>query len=190
MSTNQARYFSQMWLDGHAKGDTINGGLWVPEGKETLEFKWVGRRDQADLTGTWEWPGSSNAPVQLKIERHDGRLTATYTDQNRDASALVRDNKPIPVTDLYDFGGGFYFTLLLGLEGNSMTHGSRRAGPEDGWLVGEAVAHEGTLGGTIAFYPYSERGMGLPAMGRVPQADKKPALQLGRREWQPKRIAP
>jgi hypothetical protein len=29
--------------------------LWVPQGKETRELKWVGRRDQADLTGTWEW---------------------------------------------------------------------------------------------------------------------------------------
>ena len=86
--------------------------------------------------------------------------------------------------------GGFYFTLLLGLEGNSMTHGRRRAGPEDGWLVGEAVAHQGTLRGTIAFYPYTDRGMGLPAMGRVPQADKKPAFQSGRRDWLAKRIAP
>jgi hypothetical protein len=61
-------------------------------------------------------------------------------------------------------------------------------GPEDGWLIGEAVAEDNALRGTIAFYPYRYNGM-LP-FAQPPQAAEKPAPQQGRRDWQPKRIAP
>jgi hypothetical protein len=188
--TNQVWFPAQMWFEGHADGDTIKGGLWMPQGKETREVQWVGHRDKADLTGTWEWPGPSNSPVQLKIERRGGQLAATYVDRSRATPYDSRGDRPISVTDLYDFGGGFYFTLLLELEGNSMSRGSRRTGPEDGWLVGEAVAQDGTLRGTVAFYPYPDRGIGLPTLGHAPQADRKPAVQTGRRDWQPRQIAP
>jgi hypothetical protein len=56
------------------------------------------------------------------------------------------------VNDFYEYGGGFYFTLLLG----RMANGARETGPGNGWLVGEAVSEDGTLKGTIAFYPYSD----------------------------------
>ncbi len=178
--TNQAWHASQMWFDGHAKGDTISGDVWVPQGKETREVKWLGRRDEADLTGTWEWLGPTNSPVQLKIERRDGRLAATYLDKSRNAPYDPSGGQSIPVTDLYDFGGGFYFTLLLGLEGNSLARGSRRAAPEDGWLVGEAVAQGTGLKGTIAFYPYSNPLLAVEPSGAARKdaclADRPPGL--------------
>ena len=127
-----------MWFDGHVDNDTMKGTLWVSQDRNTREVKWTARRDPADFSGVWQWTGAFNTPVQLKIERRDGRLAATYVDTNRTAQA--GGNQPIPVTDLHDFGGGFYFTLLLGLEGQRMSQGSRRTGPENGWLIGEAIA--------------------------------------------------
>jgi hypothetical protein len=125
--------------------------------------------------------------VQLKIERRAGQLTATYTDKHRALPMYEDASKPIPITDLYDFGGGFYFTLLLGREGS----GGRRMGPQDGWLLGEAATHDNTLSGTISFYPYQHRMIGTrPLMGQPTQSDANPALQNGPRDWQPKRIAP
>jgi hypothetical protein len=125
--------------------------------------------------------------VQLKIEQRDGRLAATYVDKNRTPQS-GKVNQPIPVTDAYDFGGGFYFTLLLGSEG---LQGGRRLGPEDGWLIGEAVAQDNTLRGSIAFYHYRPR---VDNEGRIlflpQQASEKTAPELARHDWQPKRIAP
>ena len=186
ISTNRGFYFYSIWFEGRAVDDTMTGNLWVPQGKDTREIKWVSRREKVDFTGTWEWTGPSNPPVQLKIERRDGRLTATYVDTNRTALAYLEKSKPIPVTDFYDFGGGFYFTLLLGLEGNSITTGGRRAGPEDGWLIGEGIAANNTLSGTIAFYPYPQTSINGPGS----QPDKKVVVQEGRRDWLPKRVAP
>jgi SAM-dependent methyltransferase len=186
--TNQISYSGQMLFEGYASNDNLNGSLWVTQGQERRAVEWVGHRDRADFTGTWEWAGPSNTPVQLKIERRAGQLTATYTDKNRDLPMYEDATKPIPITDLYDFGGGFYFTLLLGREGRG---GSRRLGPQDGWLLGEAATHDNTLSGTISFYPYQHRMIGTrPLMGQPTQSDANPALQNGPRDWQPKRIAP
>lgn len=180
--TNQPYGEWLMWFDGQARGDTMKGAWWVARSQGTQEFQWSGRRDKADFTGTWEWAGPSNSPVQLKIERRDGRLAATYVDKNRTAPDWAGGNRPIPVMDLYDFGGGFYFTLLLGLQGTSLAGGSRVMGPENGWLVGEAVAQDNTLRGTIAFYPYSSEL-------RFPSLDRN-TPQPSRRDWQPKRVGP
>ena len=198
---------SLTWIrfDGHAKGDTLDGVLSVTRGKETREVKWIGHRDKADLTGTWEWLGPSNSPVQLQIERRDKGLAATYFDKSRARIYEPQRGWPIAVDDFYDCGGGFYFTLLLG----RTAQGGRELGPDNGWLVGEAVAEDGTLKGTIAFYPYSDQILGPPHPG---QTDRKPASQTGsrdfeqrltrliegskpasptsRHDWQPKRIAP
>jgi SAM-dependent methyltransferase len=186
-----------MWFDGHVKDDTMNGSFWVSQGDETREFQWAGRRDKVDFTGTWEWTGPMDSPVQLKIERRDGRLTATYVDTNRTALVYLEKSKPIPVTDFYDFGGGFYFTLLLGLEGNSITMSGRRAGPEDGWLIGEGIATSNTLSGTIAFYPYHQLHVSEAAalVSKVRtnapgSPDKRVVAKEGRCEWLPKRVAP
>ena len=176
------------WFDGRVTNDLIRGGLWVSQPfKDTQELQWTGRRDKADFTGTWEWSGPSNSPVQLQIERRDGRLAATYVDKNRRPQA-GGVNKPIPVTDVYDFGGGFYFTLLLGREG---LQGSRRAGPEDGWLIGEAVAEDNSLRGAIAFYPYRKMVDNEGRKQFLPQqAGEQTAPGQGRHDWQPKRVAP
>jgi SAM-dependent methyltransferase len=196
ISTNRDFYFYSIWFEGHAMDDTLTGNLWVPQGKDTREVKWASRRDKVDFTGTWEWTGPMDSPVQLKIEQRDGRLTATYADTNRTALVYLGKSKPIPVTDFYDFGGGFYFTLLLGLEGNSITTGGRRAGPEDGWLIGEGIATSNTLSGTIAFYHQTfmiERSVPDPksrtnALGSQP--DKRVVAKEGRCEWLPNRLTP
>jgi hypothetical protein len=181
-ATNASNYGFQMIFDGHVHGDTMKGTLEVFERNQVRELQWEGHRDKADLTGTWEWTGPMGSPVQLKIERHNGRLVATYIDKNRTWPDYLGGNKPIPVTDFYDFGGGCYFALLLGLQGSRLTGSSRRAGPEDGWLVGEGVMTNNTIGGTVAFYPYSESDMGFP------QAGRGAAAQQGRRDWSPKRL--
>ena len=85
-------------------------------------------------------------------------------------------NQPIPITDIYDFGGGFYFTILLGSENHGRV---RQQGPQDGWLIGEAAARDNTISGTILFYPY-----------RLWQSVTNRTVQNGPRDWQPKRIAP
>jgi SAM-dependent methyltransferase len=178
---------NQIWIDGHVSGDNLSGGLRMWQGTNSVETGWVARRDPADFTGTWEWTGVSNAPVQLKLERRGGRLVATYTDKNREQNAWRDDTKPVPVFDLYDFGGGFYFTLLLGLEGNSYSRASRRMGTQNGWVVGEGVMEGGTLKGTLAFHPYAElrTGLGQPS---EPNRGSDPFAR--RRDWQPKRVGP
>lgn len=180
IATNQSHYFLQMPFEGHATADTIGGRLSVPQGNATRETDWTGRRDKADCTGTWEWTGPLGSPVQLRIERRAGRLAATYAD----------GKQTLPVHDLYDFGGGFYFTLLLGLQGDSYTTSARRTGPEDGWLIGEAIACGSGLAGTIAFYPYHGMGLGGFSGGLPAQPASKPGPQEGRRDWRPTRVTP
>lgn len=175
-----------MWFDGHATNDTIAGKLFISTKEGTQETPWTGRRDKVDFTGVWMWPGAMDSTVELKIERRNGRLTATYEDPVRDVSSYVKKG-PIHVTDFYDFGGGFYFTLLLGREEN----GSRRMGPDDGWLIGEAVANENALNGTIAFYPYPRdlfSEFPRSNTSAPPPAEIKKTPRQGRRDWQPKRV--
>ena len=62
-------------------------------------------------------------------------------------------------------------------------HGSRRAGPQDGWLVGEAVAQDGALRGTITFYPYAN-----PLLD--PRHPEGLDVQVNRRDWRPSRVGP
>jgi SAM-dependent methyltransferase len=171
----------EMRFDGYASGETLSGSLWVPQGGEKQEVKWAGQRSKADVTGTWEWIGPKGSPVQLKIERLDGQLTLAYTDKNWQ-SPMNHDGKEL-ITDIYDFGGGFYFTLLLGRESNSV----RRVGPDDGWLIGEAVAGDETLNGTISFYPYRSENFGGRTMGPQAQSDANMVPQNGPRDWQAKR---
>jgi SAM-dependent methyltransferase len=184
--TNTPWYPSQMWVHGRVQGNALTGVFQRWQGTNTAEAEWTAHRDQVDFTGTWEWRGASNAPVQFKIERRNGRLAATYADQNREKNAWRDETRPVPVFDLYDFGGGYYFTLLLGLEGTSYRGGSRRMGPQDGWLVGDAVIEDGTLRGTLAFHPYSRSSM--PGLNDSTQS--KPTPASSRRDWQPKRMAP
>jgi hypothetical protein len=77
--------------------------------------------------------------VKLKVERGASGIEATYVDQDQ----------TIPVRDIYDCGGGFYFTLLIGRDGNSL-----RITDDTGWLIGEGILDGGLLKGKIEFYPY------------------------------------
>ena len=183
---------NQMWIDGHVNDDTLSGGLRMFQNTNAVGFEWVAHRDKADFTGTWEWPGASNAPVQFKIERRAGLLNATYADKNREKTPWRDDTRPVPVLDLYDFGGGLYFTLLLGREGNDLRGGSRRIGSQNGWIVGEAVMEDGTLRGTIAFFPYKDDPERLISQlfKQTQPPERKTAPPSGRRDWQPKRVGP
>jgi hypothetical protein len=150
---------SELRFDGHVRENTMQGTLSAYD--QPQEHAWKAQRDKADFTGTWEWPCASGPrSVRLRIEKRDGHLTATYLD--RDQS--------IPVTDFYDCGGGFYFTLMI----NSVENGC-------GWLIGDGVLDKGTLKGTIEFHPYENMP---PVLGgkKAPQ----PVIQ----DWTPRLIKP
>jgi len=151
-------------FDGHIQGNTMRGTLAVTEHGKIREHKWEAQRDEADFTGTWEWtcaPGQRS--VRLRIEQRDGHLVATYLDRER----------VLPVTDFYDFGGGFYFTVLIGREGHGI-----KISEDTGWLVGEGILEQGAIKGTVEFYPYG----GAPFERR--------ASPVVIRNWAPRLIKP
>jgi hypothetical protein len=149
-SANRASGQFQVKFDGHVHDNTMRGALEVVERGQPQEHPWTAQRDEADFTGTWEWPRATGlGSVRMRIGQRDGHLTGTYMDEER----------TVPLTDLYDCGGGFYFTLLVGREGRTIS------GAEDtGWLIGEGLLEQGALKGTIEFYPYLPR---LPAATNV-----------------------
>jgi SAM-dependent methyltransferase len=152
-------------FDGHVNGNTMHGSL--AKG-QFGEHAWEAKRDEVDLTGTWEWPCLSGArSVRLRVERRDAHLLATYLDRN----------KEVPITDFYDCGGGFYFTLLIGREGEN----GLGITEDTGWLIGEGVLDRGELKGTIEFYPYSD-------MPGVPGGKKASSPVI--RNWAPRLITP
>lgn len=154
-----------MMFDGKVAGDTMEGTLAIFEGDKTRELPWKGQRDKSRFTGTWEWASATSArPVQLRIERHEGQLVATYTDRER----------TLPVGDIYDFGGGFYLTHLVGRDADD----SIAINDDTGWLIGEAIADGDGLAGTIEFYPYPG------------QTDRKAEVPEGLRVWRPNQATP
>ena len=155
---NPNRQF-ELRFDGHVREDTMQGTLSAYD--QPREHAWKAQRDKADFTGTWEWPCASGPrAVRLRIEKRDGHLTATYLDRDRS----------MPVTDFYDCGGGFYFTLMI----NSVENGR-------GWLIGEGVLDKSVINGTIEFHPY-ENIRPVPAGKKAPQ----PVIQ----DWMPRFIKP
>lgn len=126
-------------FDGGVQGDTMRGTMTVREKDQVTERSWEARRDKSDFTGAWEWSRATEPrPVRLRIERRAGKIAATYVDRG----------KEIPVPDIYDHGGGFYFTLSFG----RTKTGSFRGGKESGWLIGDAIADSDALKGTIDFH--------------------------------------
>lgn len=154
----------------------MNGTLAVSQRNETLELPWAGRRNKAEATGTWEWTGPGETAVRLKIERRHGQLSATYIDAEQ----------VVPVRDFYDFGGGFYFTLPLGLQGSSYV---ARPPMPSGWMIGEGIATNNAITGIIAFYPHPEPAFGPGFPARPQPAGEKTAPREGRQEWRPKRVS-
>jgi SAM-dependent methyltransferase len=158
---------SELRFDGHVHDNTMQGTLAMTDHGQLLERAWEARRDKADFAGTWEWPCASGPrSVRLCIERRDGHLMATYLDRDQ----------TMPVTDFYDCGGGFYFTLLIGRGGDSFT-----INKDTGWLIGEGVLGHGALKGKIEFHPYEDMA-GAP--------DGKKASQPVVQDWTPCLIKP
>ena len=138
---NMNRYRFRMKFNGHICGDVMEGTLSVFEQGRMQPRKgtWKVQREPADYTGTWEWPcATGSRSVRMHIEQRDGHFIATYLDRDQ----------ALPVTDFYDFGGGFYFTLLIGREGHRLKNTE-----DTGWLIGEGVLDHGKLKGRIEFYP-------------------------------------
>ena len=157
----------QLRFDGQVHKNTMQGTLAVTDGGRPRELAWQAKRDTTEYSGTWEWPCSTgDRLVKLKLERHDNGLVATYLDQDQ----------AIPVADVYDCGGGFYFTFLIGRDG-----GGLRITKDTGWLIGEGVVDEGSLKGTIEFYPYTGTGGLFESAG-----SKEPRIQ----NWAPRLIHP
>lgn len=158
---------NELRFDGQVHENTMRGTIVVTKEGQYKEYQWKAQRSKVDFTGTWEWPCASGPrPVKLRIERDNGKLTVTYLDQDR----------TLPVTDFYDFGGGFYFTLLIG----RTEHGVKIM-EDTGWLIGEAVFNQGSLAGRIEFYPYGTGPAG-PGESKTPQ----PVIM----DWQPRLIQP
>ena len=153
----------QMRFDGRIDSNTMTGTLAIPDHGQFLERSWQVQRETKDYAGCWEWPcATGDRSVRLDIARRDGRLVATYRDRSRS----------IPVTDFYDFGGGFYFTLRIDRRRDRSI-----ADVDTGWLIGEAVLDEGALKGRIEFHPYQ---------GADPRGGNRPAFQ----EWTPRLVEP
>ena len=135
----------QVWFDGHVKENTMKGTLTVRDRGRIQQLPCEAKRDKADFDGTWEWPSltSDSHSVRLSIEQRAGHPVATYID----------GDKELPVPDFYDFGGGFYFTLLIGRR-----EGSLRLSADTGWLIGEGVLEDGGLKGKIEFHPTGAPG--------------------------------
>lgn len=128
----------ELKFDGHARGDAMNGTLAIVDHGQVHEQPWEARRDPADFTGTWEWPCASGPrQVQLRIERRDGHYMAAYVDQ-----------QVVPVSDFYDFGGGFYFTLLIGRTDRGLALTA-----DNGWLIAGGIVDNGAMKGWIEFHP-------------------------------------
>lgn len=155
-------YFQfQLRFDGHIEGDRMQGALAVNERDKARQGAWEARRDEVDLCGTWEWLClSGERDVRLRVERREGVLAATYVDWDKET----------PVSDVYDFGGGLYFTHLIGRQGGALYHTE-----DTGWLIGEGVVEDGGLKGRIEFYPYKE----------VPRRDAPPPII---RDWTPRLV--
>lgn len=157
----------EMRFDGRVDGNSMKGTVEVTDHGQLCEQAWKAERDEADLTGEWKWTCATGPrPVRLRVERRADRLFATYSDRG----------ESIPVCDFYDFGGGFYFTLLIGREEDSL-----RITEDTGWLLGEGVLDRGELKGWMEFHPYG-RVPGRTDAGGQPQ----PTVQ----EWTPRLIRP
>jgi hypothetical protein len=154
----------QLRFDGCVHDNTMRGTLAVTDGQQTTESQWQASRAPADFSGNWEWPCLAGPrTVTLRVERREGAYAVSYLDHSQST----------PVSDFYDHGGGLYFTLLIGREGN----GGLKITQDTGWLLGEAVLEEGRLKGTIEFHPYRHPGV----------CEEVKAAPPVTQNWEPKR---
>ena len=167
----------QLRFDGHVRENTMQGTLAVTDDGQLQEHAWQAKRDKANLTGTWEWPcATGTRSVRLRIEQRDGDFIATYLDGDR----------TIPVTDFYDFGGGLYFTLMIGRKGHSI-----KITEDTGWLIGEGIIDHGALKGTISFYPWKQKVPVLEGGKVTGETEVNRAMKVIQdRDWSPRLIKP
>jgi hypothetical protein len=148
---------------GQIENNSMRGGLQMSADGKVLKQDWVARREESDYCGTWQWPrATGESVVKLRITRSDGQYRATY----------LSGDKEIPVHHFYDWGGGFYFAVLIGRTENGF-----REEDDTGWLIGDAVLGQNRLKGRIEFYPY--RALGA-------ENRRKPIF----RDWEPHLIEP
>jgi SAM-dependent methyltransferase len=160
----------ELRFDGQVVENTMQGKVIITEEGRNKEYKWKVQRKKVDFIGTWEWPCATGPrSVKLHIERENGKLIAKYQD------VFFEQDKILPVTDFYDFGGGFYFTLLIGRN----EHGGVVITEDSGWLIGEAILDQGSLTGKIEFYPYGSKNDN-PAGAKITE----PVI----REWKPRSV--
>ena len=146
----------------------MRGTLAIKDHGQLQENSWEAQREKVDYTGTWEWPCTTGPRlVRLCIEQRDDHFMATYLDRDQ----------ALPVTDFYDCGAGFYFTLLIGRE----EHNLRIAEEDTGWLIGEGVLDHGEIKGKIEFYPFT-------VTPDVPAGRK--AFRTSIQDWAPRLIKP
>jgi len=178
--TGGSRLECPLMFDGHVHGDIMNGRLAIFEHNQIREYQWEGHRAKADFSGTLEWAGPvGERPVRLKIEQRDRKWVGTYADPGwpSDFSYEMETS----VTDFYDFGGGFYFTYLIGRSNHRRGGGYSLSGDpyNTGWLIGEAIIDGGEIKGTVSFYPYFQGQLGTNS-----------TVKSGPLDWHPKRTAP
>lgn len=129
----------QFMFDGHVDGSTLEGKIAMIGKDQVCEYDYKAVRNKADFKGTWQWHcAAGSRQAQIRIETRDSQLSVVYMDQQQS----------LPVTDFYDFGGGFYFTLLIGENERGLA-----INDETGWLIGQAVVVNDALMGNILFYP-------------------------------------
>jgi SAM-dependent methyltransferase len=161
---------NELRFDGQVRENIMRGTLVVTEEGRHQEYEWKAQRGKVDYAGTWEWPcATGQRSVKLRIERRDDHLVATYID----------GEQTIPVTDFYDYGGGFYFTLLIGRQDEH----SIKITEDTGWLIGEAVFDQGSLAGRMEFYPYGDAPVPHGTGER-----KSPQNVIG--DWRPRLVKP
>ena len=112
---------------------------------------------------------------RLRIQQTNGALVAT----------LDAHDERVRVNDFHDFGGGFYFTYLIGTEDRGRGSYSLLIGPDSGWLIGEGILRDDRIEGTISFYPC------MRGNWRGPNGETNaPTPTLEKQSWLPKRISP
>ncbi len=126
-----------LYFDGTAHDDRMEGSIRITEKGETTERPWTATREVTLFTGTWQWHHDTgdDLPLTLRVEKDGQRTIAT----------LASRGKTYPVTDFYDFRGGFYFTHYF-------EDGSDAIGGDSGWLIGAAGMFGTKLKGRINFF--------------------------------------
>ena len=130
-----------MRFDGYVHNNTLTGTLVINDFEQRHPYTWKAIREEVNLAGQWKLTASNtNEPVVLKID----------TSAKRNKVACEFRGKEKPVTDFYDFGGGFYFTQWIGSDWKSGI--ARHEDDESGWLIGEGILSNGKMTGNTKFY--------------------------------------